>query len=112
MDIHDILERAADLIEPEGAWTQGDTARDENGVALGIGTEPQAVCWCILGAIAKVSGMGWSDASQFIAKMYPDDPGADIPGVASWNDAPERTQVEVVAKLREAAAIARAGGVS
>jgi hypothetical protein len=32
-------------------------------------------------------------------------------GIAPWNDAPERTQAEVVAKLREAAALAQEQGL-
>jgi hypothetical protein len=114
-----VLERAADLIEPEGKWTQGDSARDANGNRLRAGTEEGAVCWCVLGAISKVVGhpasLLFGAAQKALASVLPseilpifDDDGDELPIEASWNDAPERTQAEVVAKLREAAALAKA----
>ncbi|MFA6031846.1 MAG: hypothetical protein WC889_02965, partial [Myxococcota bacterium] len=56
LSVADVLERAADLIEPEGAWTQGESARDANGKPLKQGSDHNAVCWCVLGAIGKVAG--------------------------------------------------------
>jgi hypothetical protein len=99
MSVADSLEKAADLIEPEGAWTQGCYARLADGETTGS-FNPDAVCWCALGAIQKTGG--GRDAFSALYDMMPAD------GLVSpWNDAPERTQAEVVAKLREAAANAR-----
>lgn len=103
--IADVLEKAADLIEPEGAWTQGTDARD----AAGHQVEPNdeaAVCWCIDGAYLRCGGK-WHDAGwKVLMGLVPEGLGP-----ISWNDAPERTQAEVVAALREAAAKAREAGI-
>jgi hypothetical protein len=109
LEVADVLERAAALIEPEGAWLQerysnGSDILDGGGLGLF-----NASCWCAEGAIAKVLGVfgpsaeSWAD--RFVAPLYDWDSG----GLAFFNDAPERTQAEVVAKLREAAALSRAG---
>lgn len=107
MEVADILNAAADLIEPEGAWTQGYFAADELG---GKWQDEEttmygAVCWCALGAVADVTGQDpWAtwDATPAGAAM---DAIKQVIGgpVVQWNDAPERTQAEVVAALREAA---------
>jgi hypothetical protein len=109
--VSEILSAAADLIEPEGKWTQGYYARDQ----FGSDCEPEdscAVCWCTIGAIERASEESVSDdceaynaAEQAVA--------AALPGITivSWNDAPERTQADVVAKLREAAERAREQGL-
>jgi hypothetical protein len=91
LSVADVLERAADLIEPEGAWTQGDY----------VG--PNGRCWCVLGAI-KRAGHFHNDINPAALALK------DVVGktwLHEWNDAPERTQAEVVAKLREAATLSR-----
>jgi len=115
LSVADVLERAADRLEQPYAWTQGAFSRnadgsadlDEDGLAAS-----NPVCWCAMGSIAQTVGVDplapwvWSstsvqgDAYRFLSGHL----GIDV---ADWNDAPERTQAEVVAKLREAAAIAR-----
>lgn len=103
--VADVLERAADLIEPEGKWTQGEMARDRNGVMTGAECE-DAECFCAWGAMLRVGGV--SGAPTFFRSYV----GAAI---SAYNDSPERKQPEVVAKLREAAqayrdrALARGG---
>lgn len=110
--IADVLDRAANLIEPEGAWTQGAYSRDQNGNASGdrvaVGKQ---VCWCAMGALGKVSCKGHfrvyeygtvtRKACEILEHVIGDD---DIP---EWNDAPSRTQTEVVAAFREAARLSR-----
>jgi hypothetical protein len=86
MDIADALERAADLIEPEGAWGQGFYRRRDGRL-------------CAADAIWLIEGRRWDDAFRFFTEF--------VGPVGTWNDAPERTQAEVVAKLREAAVKAR-----
>jgi len=103
MGVAEILNRAADLLEKPGAWTQGAYARD----ALGVGVQSvfempaDAGCFCIAGAVARAGGP---------ERMW----GALIPVIdllgleradeaVQWNDDPRRTQAEVVAALREAA---------
>jgi len=92
--VSDVLDRAADLIEPEGAWHQGNY----------VG--PTGDCWCALGAIMRVGNFASDiNAPSIVLRRLI---GEEF--VADWNDDPERTQAEVVAKLREAAALAREQG--
>jgi hypothetical protein len=101
MSIADVLERAADLIEPEGAWTQHEWALGANGEEDPIGP---AVCWCAWGAIYEASGRDWTPVANQAVQAVQAHLDAEI---QQWNDAPGRTQAEVVASLREAAAKAR-----
>lgn len=112
MNVADILDKAADLIEPEGAWTQGASARNASGFDIdGLDrfysgdVDDTPVCWCTAGAIYEATSRWFFDdpAYGFFSKYIGD-------AVPSWNDAPERTQAEVVSKLREAAALAREQG--
>lgn len=105
--IADILDKAADLIEPEGAWIRDEYARTERGSAV----EPNstAACrFCMIGAVAHVAGVSAGTAEKLLqdAAVYRALAG-DRWSPANWNDAAGRTQAEVVAKLREAAAKAR-----
>ena len=90
--VAEILNAAADLIEPEGAWTQGSYG--------GSG------CWCAMGAINHVGGFlsDINEASIALARSL----GFQFPNsIPDWNDDPYRTQSEVVAALRAAADKAR-----
>lgn len=104
MQVSDILYKAADLIEPEGAWTTDAEAREAEEGAEVDPLDPSAACFCVGGAIWRVApgDLRWP-AAHYLESLV----GGDIP---EWNDAPERTQAEVVAKLREAAALAREQG--
>lgn len=91
----EILTRAADLIEPPGAWGKGQGTRNPEG------------CHCVLSAITAADTSGfmskaWSDAIDFLEQVI--GPGACA---YKWNDAPERTQAEVVAATRAAAELAK-----
>jgi hypothetical protein len=116
--VSDILDKAADLIEPEGRWTQEAFSRTKSGhcnAALVAPRKPS--CWCALGAIAAVAGHDPSkpfttnklanEAVLILDSVVMDDGIYDTP---DYNDATGRTQAEVVAKLREAAALARGQG--
>lgn len=109
--VADVLERAADLIEPEGAWTRGIYAADECNDSIDT-LHPGAKCFCAMGAVYRAAG------ASSLHKTGPLDVVNDIrthlthvlgTTMASFNDAPERTQPEVVAALRRAATLARAG---
>lgn len=97
--VSEILNAAADLLEKPGAWTTGDYARGDD-------------CFCALGAICEIEGQvkprgnvvvekEESDASRAFALFVMGEP--EPYHVARWNDAPGRTQAEVVAALRAAA---------
>ncbi len=108
----EILDAAADLIEPEGRWTQEKYARSEDGRGSPLDA---GICFCVVGAIAAVMGVeAWqAETSEPVSVLAQtlgftdEDPGADV---ECWNDAPDRTQAEVVAALRKAAQLAKATG--
>jgi hypothetical protein len=102
-NVADILEKAASLIEPEGAWTQFTSARDASGEWVDADSAG-AVCFCTVGAIHRVVGHNFSAATPAFYAFE----DLILCDTARWNDHPSRTQSEVVAKLREAAAKARA----
>lgn len=110
MDVADILDRAADLIEPEGRWMQRHAGRDAKGRIVDPDRIDAAVCFCAVGAIWKAVG-GMTDANKrfVIDECFPPVHRAirRERGIGTWNDHPKRTQAQVVAKLREAAALAR-----
>jgi hypothetical protein len=114
VNVAEILNKAADLIEKPGAWIQDAFSRDEHGFAeQGNGRwAAHPVCFCALGAIAQAAGMpdpewAWAtDAAKALESFVTEH---RFCSVTDWNDAPERTQAEVVAALREAAKLAGAG---
>jgi hypothetical protein len=103
LSVADVLDGAADLLEKPGAWTQGVLARHANGNPIDP-SEPNASCWCALGAITRIDdGPKIRAASDAVGRLT-------THGITYFNDMPGRTQAEVIAKLREAAALSRAGG--
>lgn len=88
-----IPDRAWKLLEPEGAWTQGASARD-SGRRVVIFSSERACQWCALGAIgATYKGYQILDIERRLR--------SELAGsIAVWNDTPERTQAEVVALLK------------
>lgn len=107
--VKEILNAAADLLERPGAWTQGDYARDDVGLGIGEfseieiekgGFEP--ACFCMIGAVNRARGSDL-DASLWGALRRPIWDVLGEQNIADWNDAPGRTQAEVVAALRAAA---------
>jgi hypothetical protein len=120
----EVLAKAADLIEPEGAWTQfisaaetpllseDEAPTDEEGDPIEPDeSAPEMRCWCATGAIWKAADLGWaaqpSDPRATAADYVRQIVGDHVP---HWNDAPGRTQAEVVAALRQAAELARSEG--
>jgi hypothetical protein len=109
MTIAEILDAAADLITPPGKWTQIQMAADLRGECCDS-TSPEARCWCAAGAIVRVGG--YSDYEGLVALSAAYDAADCAVGgsLTEFNDDPHRTQAEVVAALRKAAAIAREAG--
>ena len=99
MNVSDILNKAADLIEPEGAWTQGNYGDQiiEDGRPIGY------KCLCVFGAISQCTPSS-SDGEVWAMNALADYLGLRATGsVIVWNDDPSRTQAEVVSALRAAA---------
>ena len=102
----EILEAAGDLLAMPGAWTQGAMARNAGGQETGLSEyRGPAVCWCATGATGAIAyGEGDDQADEYLRKAI------GQPSIVGWNDAIIRTQSEVVAAFRKAAALAREAG--
>lgn len=113
--VSEILSKAADLIDKPGAWTQEEFAKAEDGTHWIEDEEAfdGAVCWCALGAVAVATNENpwsiWGSETLAGKAQFALTEVVGFP-VAGWNDAPERTQAEVVAALREAARIEAEAG--
>lgn len=93
--VADVLERAAEILTPRGAWTQG---------VYGLYDGP---C-CAVGAIVRAGGFASARrAEDWLDRNASDALGMDALELEDWNDRKRRRKGEVVAKLREAAAKAR-----
>jgi len=102
--VADVLTAAAEIVGKPGAWTQEAFSRNADGQAdCGSGrwaSEP--VCFCAIGAVAEAAGLTPEEAvTRGLHLPVEAVVGRSVPG---WNDMPGRTQAEVVAALREAAA--------
>lgn len=91
----DILNRAADLVEQ--GWCQGNYEREENGVVL--------MC------AARAISLACDESSSSIQTEIESDMAVrnkvqalGFESTIGWNDAPGRTQAEVVSLLRSVAA--------
>lgn len=105
----EILSAAADLIEPEGAWTQGANARLRNALGQPTGaSDPKAACWCAFGAMLRKTSA--PSLNPFYAATGYAEKVIDGVNLRCWNDEKGRTQAEVVSALRKAAELARSEG--
>lgn len=103
----EVLARAADLIEPEGRWIQGGAAKNAAGQYLGAGgaASKAATCWCAIGALLRTGPDQAAAALDYLRTLI-----SPTSGIGGWNDAPDRTQAEVVAALRKASELAASEG--
>jgi hypothetical protein len=92
-----ILVEARELIAR--GWAQKHLATDAFGRKV-LPWEPAAECWCSYGAIAFAVGDGVGIASACAELRSAIGHGDIVP----WNDAPERTQAEVLAAFDRAIA--------
>lgn len=97
------LKAARALIEK--GWTQKWFARDAAGDVCNS-SSPNAVCWCVIGA-CHATGIP-DDTIAYMARTQ------KIAYLPRWNDAPDRTQAEVLALFDKAIALAErdAAGVA
>lgn len=95
----DVLIAARDLIARPGGWTQGYIARlgDDRPCTYEYS---YAAKFCLAGAVAKVA-LHIRPLTQFTALFHWLDEFAGG-SLTRWNDAPERTQADVVALLDRA----------
>lgn len=108
-EVRDILNAAADLIEPEGAWTVEAEARNAAGQDIDVldlddsEDDTNPVCWCAGGAIFKAANKLGNNRSLASSALRFLESSLGVASVPAWNDEPGRTQAEVVAALRKAA---------
>ena len=81
-------------------WCQDAFALDAEGKPVSSRSR-KAIAWCALGALCRVYMSNDNDRLEQAMKEL----RLQLPGkhstISSWNDAPERTQAEVVTMLRE-----------
>jgi hypothetical protein len=101
----EVLMRARKLIEIGHA--KGYAALDRDGNSLGEWSSPDACAWCIVGAL-NVAAETADDETPEGAALRSAAFDALAPFVGTdfigWNDAPERTQADVLAALDAAIA--------
>lgn len=102
MDPVENLRAAADLIEPEGAWCQRNYARDEYRHPVDV-MSPHAVCFCANGAIKRTANGNAAETISTFRRFVHHKFGHQYFETTNWNDAPKRTQKQVVYALRECA---------
>ncbi len=83
------------LLETPDKWTQGAFARLPDGKAV-KSNHPNAVCWCLIGAICKCyDGIGAKTAiSDAILAAAAGAVAGEM--LSTWNDHPSRTHAEVL----------------
>lgn len=79
----EVLAKAADLIEPEGAWMPNEWRNEGR------------TCFCAEGAIAEAMGVNPASVATLLESRFLERSAAlERYGVPDWNDAPNRTQAE------------------
>ena len=64
----ELVKGVRELLAEPRAWTRGACARDPQGNIVG-GLDPNAVCWCLSGALERVrSHKNWQYSSQVEAR--------------------------------------------
>jgi len=107
----DVLDRAADLIEPEGKWVTGEIGFDADGHRINSRHDiEKAVCFCAAGAVWRAADIGDDDDDRIVRAAFDKilEVAGDNRGVGTWNDTYGRTQAEVVRTIRAASLRARA----
>lgn len=106
LTLADVLNRAADLIEPEGAWIKRVDARIGQGKKEVSPSSDLATCFCAVGAIWRATGQeSYTHVASRAVRAVEKSLGlCGKSDLARWNDRRNRTQSEVVAALRQAAA--------
>ena len=94
--VAEILNRAADRLSREGAWTQNAMAKDADGTQ--VPPRYATACqWCSKGAIRAETKYFYDVyvAEQALASAIGN------AAIAAWNDDPARTQSDIVEAFRK-----------
>jgi hypothetical protein len=84
--------KAHELLSKPGAWIQGAFAKDDRGQDCST-LNPAACQFCLMGALKFCYPQDYSDKFGEVCLALEQN-------AVIWNDAPERTQQEVVALLK------------
>lgn len=76
-------------------WCQGVNAKDSYGYFCEP-TSPCAIKWCLIGAIQAAYPQDTRKRMEIHSKLE-----SHSPIIAHWNDAPNRTQAEVISLLEQ-----------
>jgi hypothetical protein len=99
------LEKTKALLSSPDKWTKGAMAHDANRNSVGWG-HPDAVCWCLSGALAHVCGginERWSKGLWALSNAIRPADAAGV-SIAIWNDNIGRTYDDVINILDKAIA--------
>lgn len=95
----DILTEARGYVAK--GWTQGTLAKSNENRKVSFHS-PRAVCWCALGAL-RLAGGYYEEGQDALERLLPYETE-----LFTWNDAPGRTQAEVLALFDKAIEAERA----
>ena len=105
----EIIRGMLDLLRVESRWTKGYYAKDAEGYDIEA-TNPFAVCWCLAGALMKITkhidlyDIGEIAAMDEAERLLMDATGGI--GMTLFNDDHRRTHGDVVCVLEKALAAA------
>ena len=104
MNAADILRAAANKLEG-GHWIQYELAVISSTNQAVSAADPDADRWCAWGAVRSVAPRGrYTQAQNRAITALTNFTGTTSLTIGRWNDTPGRTEAEVVAALRSAAA--------
>lgn len=100
----EFLTKIKDVLTPEGAWCQGAAARKADGsIAVLEEDVRKATSFCLIGAAQRVcgvfSGLPVINEMALRCELMEYAGLRDGYGIATWNDAKDRTQSDVLAFL-------------
>lgn len=90
-----------DLLKDPKHWTKGSYAKDAEGLPVSSAS-PDAVCWCLGGAISKVSdniedaNAYFNRLEEILTEMY------DAESIEEFNDDLKTTHADVLKVIEEA----------
>lgn len=99
------LKAVRELLAKPERWTKDAYARDADGARVEA-TDPRATCWCLSGAITKVTPDHATGVPVWMALSDETERARGGAVVGFWNDRPRRTHAQVLRLIDRA--IARA----
>lgn len=108
MNAIELLDAMDKILDEPKKWTKGEYAQDHDGVGT-YATDPEAVCWCMSGAMNKAVGgdSGTATVAEYFAinairlaakELY----GEEYFAIANFNDAPSTDYIRVKAVISRA----------